>query len=127
MIIESLNDSGNFLLFIDDFTRMTYIHFLNHKSKVFEALQVFKVMVDNESRCLIKIIRFDNGLEYTSHEFRRVKWIYRRKLNSDGLVNIFKARLVAKGYTEQLRSDYMETFTLIARFETICHDSNLEP
>ena len=48
-----------------------------------------------------------------------VKWIFRTKLNTDGLINKHKARLIAKGYSQQPRIDFYETFSLIARLDTI--------
>ncbi|XP_031264141.1 uncharacterized protein LOC116122434 [Pistacia vera] len=49
----------------------------------------------------------------------QVKWIFKRKLNSDGLVNKLKARLVFKGFAQQFRVDFSETFAPVARHDTI--------
>jgi hypothetical protein len=48
-----------------------------------------------------------------------VKWVYRTKLNSDGYVNKYKARLVVKGYARMFGVDFSETFTPVARMDTI--------
>jgi len=48
-----------------------------------------------------------------------VRWVYRTKLNSDGYVNKYKARLVVKGYARMFGVDFSETFTPIARMDTI--------
>ncbi|EOY08837.1 Uncharacterized protein TCM_024078 [Theobroma cacao] len=40
-----------------------------HKSEVFSVFQKFKAKVENESGCRIKILRTNNGGEYTSSEF----------------------------------------------------------
>lgn len=54
-----------------------------------------------------------------SKEVIGVKWIFKRKLNSDGSLNKCKARLVAKGYSQQPGIDYNETFAPVARLDTI--------
>jgi hypothetical protein len=48
-----------------------------------------------------------------------VKWVYRTKLNSDGYVNKYKARLVVKRYARMFGVDFSETFTPVARMDTI--------
>lgn len=48
-----------------------------------------------------------------------VKWIFRTKLNPDGSVNKYKARLVVKGYVQLYGLDFTETFSPVARLDTI--------
>ncbi|GJU92396.1 putative reverse transcriptase domain-containing protein [Tanacetum coccineum] len=47
------------------------------------------------------------------------KWVYRNKLNENGIVSRNKARLVAQGYNQQEGIDYDETYVLVARLESI--------
>ena len=47
------------------------------------------------------------------------KLVFRNKHNEDGKVVRNKARLVCKGYTQIEGVDVDETFTLVARLETI--------
>ncbi|GJZ34866.1 copia protein, partial [Tanacetum coccineum] len=47
------------------------------------------------------------------------KWVYRNKLNENGVVYRNKARLVAQGYNQQEGIDYDETYTPVARLESI--------
>ncbi|GJS31013.1 copia protein [Tanacetum coccineum] len=47
------------------------------------------------------------------------KWIYRNKLDENGVVTRNKARLVAQGYNQQERIDYDETYVPVARLESI--------
>lgn len=47
------------------------------------------------------------------------KWIYKKKLKSDGTVERFKARLVAQGFSQQEGIDYNETFAPVVRYKTL--------
>ena len=48
-----------------------------------------------------------------------VKWIYKTKQCVEGNVKKHKARLVARGFTQQPRIDFNETFSSIARMDTV--------
>ncbi|KAH9751570.1 hypothetical protein KPL71_014344 [Citrus sinensis] len=63
---NSLGKSNYFLLFIDDFSRKTWVYFLEQKSEVFEAFKKFKAAVEKESGYQIKAKRSDQGGEFTS-------------------------------------------------------------
>ena len=47
------------------------------------------------------------------------KWIFKRKVNADGVVERYKARLVAQGCTQRYGLDYEETFSPVVRFKSI--------
>ena len=47
------------------------------------------------------------------------KWVFRNKMDENGIVSRNKARLVAQGYNQQEGIDYDETFALVARLESI--------
>ena len=47
------------------------------------------------------------------------KWVFRNKMDENGVVSRNKARLVAQGYNQQEGIDYDETFAPVARLESI--------
>ncbi|GJT32722.1 retrovirus-related pol polyprotein from transposon TNT 1-94 [Tanacetum coccineum] len=47
------------------------------------------------------------------------KWVYRNKLDGNGVVSRNKARLVTQGYNQQEGIDYDETYAPVARLESI--------
>ena len=66
MKTPSLGSKRYFLIFIDDFSRMTWVYFLKEKSEAFTIFKKFKVLVEKQKGCSIKITRSDRGGEYTS-------------------------------------------------------------
>ncbi|KAG7306736.1 hypothetical protein JYU34_008164 [Plutella xylostella] len=70
MECKSIGGARYFLLFVDDYTRMTFIYFLKCKSETLTCFKEFKSMVENYQNKRIKILRTDNGCEYCSNEFR---------------------------------------------------------
>ncbi|GJY95139.1 retrovirus-related pol polyprotein from transposon TNT 1-94 [Tanacetum coccineum] len=47
------------------------------------------------------------------------KWVFKNKLDENGIVSRNKARLVAQGYNQQEGIDYDETYAPVARLESI--------
>nr|GEY36637.1 retrovirus-related Pol polyprotein from transposon TNT 1-94 [Tanacetum cinerariifolium] len=47
------------------------------------------------------------------------KWVFRNKLDENGIVSRNKARLVAQGYNQQEGIDYDETYAPVAKLESI--------
>jgi hypothetical protein len=48
-----------------------------------------------------------------------VKWVYKTKLNEKGQIEKHQARLVTKGFSQQPGTDYGETFSAVARLDTV--------
>ena len=44
---------------------------MKQKLEVVSVFQNFKAFVENQANCSIKVIRSDNGTEYTSDKFNR--------------------------------------------------------
>lgn len=66
---RSIGGSRYFMLFIDDFSRMTYIYFLKTKDEALKCFQQYKAEVENQLNRSIKIIRSDNGTEFCNNKF----------------------------------------------------------
>ncbi|GJS47878.1 retrovirus-related pol polyprotein from transposon RE1 [Tanacetum coccineum] len=69
MSTSSWSDNKYFVLFIDDYTRMCWVYFLSSKASVFSIFKTFKKLVEVQSGGTLRILRNDNGGEYTSNEF----------------------------------------------------------
>ncbi|KAL4017193.1 hypothetical protein IC575_024869 [Cucumis melo] len=67
---SSFGHNNSFLLFIDDFSRKTWVYFVKEKSEVFGMFKRFKALVEKESGYYIKALRSDRGDEFTSNEFK---------------------------------------------------------
>jgi transposase InsO family protein len=69
MTVASLNGYLYYVLFIDDHSRKTWIYFPKNKDGVLAKFQEFKAQVENLTERKIKVLRSDNGGEYTSKYF----------------------------------------------------------
>ena len=58
-----------FLTFIDDKTRYVWVYTLKHKARVFDRFVEWKALVEKQSGQKLKVLRTDNGGEYTSNKF----------------------------------------------------------
>lgn len=47
------------------------------------------------------------------------KWVFRLKRDEDGGENCYKARLVARGFTQRYGFDYAETYSPVAKLDTL--------
>ena len=66
---QSLGGGEYFVTFVDDHSRHVWIYILKHKGEVFQRFKEWKVLVEKASGRKVKILRSDNGGEYTSAEF----------------------------------------------------------
>jgi transposase InsO family protein len=82
MSVASVKGISYYVTFIDDFSKKTWIYFMKIKDEVFSQFREFKAQVENMTRRKIKVLRIDNGGEYTSNEFTnfcKEAWIKREK------------------------------------------------
>ncbi|GKA83895.1 retrovirus-related pol polyprotein from transposon TNT 1-94 [Tanacetum coccineum] len=66
--------------------------------------------------CFISTIEPKNVNEASGDE--RTKWVFRNKLDENGVVSQNKVRLVAQGYNQQEGINYDETYAPVARLES---------
>ena len=59
-----------FVLFIDDFTRLTWVVLLKKRDVVFSAFIAFHSLIRTQYDACVKIFRSDNGGEFVNHSFR---------------------------------------------------------
>ena len=89
--------------------------------QIFIEVVIFQCVTAMQEELLM--IRRNNTWELVDRPQNRkvigVKWVFRTKLNVDGSINKHKARLVVKGYAQVFGVDYLDTFTHVARLDTI--------
>jgi len=66
---ESLGDHLYFLSIIDNYSRMSWVFMMKHKSEAFNNFKQWKTLVENQTGKKIKRLHIDNGLEFCSSEF----------------------------------------------------------
>jgi hypothetical protein len=66
MLSTYLSGYVYYVSFIDDYSRKTWVYFLKSKDEMFRKFKEFKPLIENLSKRKIKILRLDNGGEYTS-------------------------------------------------------------
>ncbi|GJR25865.1 retrovirus-related pol polyprotein from transposon TNT 1-94, partial [Tanacetum coccineum] len=57
--------------------------------------------------------------QHRNMTIKGTKWVFRNKLDKNGIISRNKARLVAQGYNQQKGIDYDETYAPVARLESI--------
>ena len=68
MSSPSLSGCLYYVLFIDDYSRQSWIYFLKAKSETFDKFKEFKTLIENQTGRHIHILRSNNGGEYESNE-----------------------------------------------------------
>ena len=68
--VSTIGGFRYYVTFIDDFSRYCYTYLIKNKSDVFVKFKEFYVLAYSQFGKRIKVLRSDNGGEYTSGEFR---------------------------------------------------------
>lgn len=71
MEMFSIGSSRYFLLFEDDYSRMSFIYLLKSKDQALEFFKEFKEYVQNHTGKKIKVLRTDGGGEFCSNAFEK--------------------------------------------------------
>jgi transposase InsO family protein len=58
------------MLIIDDYSRLTWVAFLKEKSEAFKKFKVFKALTKNQIEKILKAVRSDRGVEFSSWNFK---------------------------------------------------------
>jgi hypothetical protein len=74
-------------------------------------LDEYNSLIENETWSLVSLPSHRKAISY--------KWTYRIKYDSSGSIDRFKARLVARGFTQRYGIDFVDTFSLVAKFDSI--------
>ncbi|GJS11007.1 retrovirus-related pol polyprotein from transposon TNT 1-94 [Tanacetum coccineum] len=98
--VRSCEGNRYTLVIVDDYSMYTWTRFLKDKTEAFDQFEIFIPQPRN-----MKIIG--------------TKWVFRNKLDENGIVSRNKARLVAQGYDQQEGIDYDETYVPVARLKSI--------
>ena len=69
---KSLNGAEYFITFIDDKSHYVWVYLTKHKNEAFQKFAEWKAMVKKSTGSKIKVLRTDNGGEYTSKRIREL-------------------------------------------------------
>ena len=68
--LSSILRFSYYVIFVDDYTRFTWLFLLKHKNEVLFVFKHFKALVENQFSTSIKVLRTDNGTKYTNSAFQ---------------------------------------------------------
>jgi hypothetical protein len=68
--VQSISGYKYHVIFVDDYSRFTWIYPLHNKSEMFANFVKFKLLVENQFSSKIKQIQSDGGGEYVSNQFQ---------------------------------------------------------
>ena len=74
--VSSIGGSRYFVVFVDDYSRYSWIFHMKHRSELLQVYSNFVKMVEAQFSKHIKISRSDNALEYTQYAFQAVLHSY---------------------------------------------------
>ncbi|GJW13431.1 retrovirus-related pol polyprotein from transposon TNT 1-94 [Tanacetum coccineum] len=114
--IQSSKRNHYTLVIVDDYSMYTCTRFLKDKT---EALNQFEILSRKIQNQFIANYIWELVQQPKNKTIIGTKWVFRNKLDENGVVSRNKARLVAQGYNQQEGIDYDETYAPVARLESI--------
>ena len=70
--ISTPGGSRYFVIFVDDFSRYTWIYLFKNRSELYQIYRDFTKMIETQFSKPIKVFRSDNAQEYKAHEFTSI-------------------------------------------------------
>ena len=67
--ISTPGGSRYFVIFVDDFSRYTWIYLFKNRYELYQIYHDFTKMIETQFSKPIKVLRSDNAQEYKAHEF----------------------------------------------------------
>ena len=67
--VSSIGGSRYFVIFVDDYSRYSWIFIMKHHSELLQIYSNFAKMVETQFSKRIKIFESDNAFEYTQYAF----------------------------------------------------------
>ena len=74
--ISSIGGSRYFIVFVDNYSRYSWIFHMKHHSELLQVYSNFAKMIETQFSKHIKKFRSDNALEYTQYDFQVVLHSY---------------------------------------------------
>ena len=74
--ISSISESWYFVIFVDDYSRYSWIFHMKHHSELLQVYSNFAKMVETQFSKWIKIFWFHNALEYIQYTFQPILHSY---------------------------------------------------
>ena len=70
--VASMSGSRYFVIFVDDFSRYTWVFLMKSCYELLDIYRTFAKMVETQFSKPIKYFRSDNALEYTQHDLQAI-------------------------------------------------------
>lgn len=69
---KSLCSTRYILTIVEDHSRAVWTYLLESKEKVYEIMETYVRMVQNQFGIMVKVLRTDNGTEFVNYKFRQM-------------------------------------------------------